>query len=302
MLDTPKPIQTDMNRFSIKDIENLTGIKAHTIRIWEQRYGILKPKRTPTNIRYYDANDLKSALRISLLNSFGYKISRIHQMTDGDMDGLIHKISDADFKLQILTNELLEAALAMDMERFERILNTHINKVGIEVAMEGLAFQFLEKIGVMWIANYLVPAQEHLASNILYRKLAVAVDGLPQPQSGPKVLLFLPEGEVHEMALMYVQYLLRKAGKIVIYLGTNTPLKDAAAACVTTRPDYVYVHLTAVAKDWEPTRYLKKLTEAIKDIPILISGGMLQRRQPDAVKGVRLLNSLAEVRDLIATL
>ncbi len=293
---------TDMNRFSIKDIENLTGIKAHTIRIWEQRYGILKPKRTPTNIRYYDAADLKSALRISLLNNFGYKISRIHQMTDGDMDGLIQKISDAEFKLQILTNELLEAALAMDMERFEGIFNNHIRKVGIEAAMEGLAFQFLEKIGFMWMANFLVPAQEHLASNVLYRKLAVAIDGLPQPQRGPKVLLFLPEGEVHEMALMYVQYMLRKAGKMPIYLGPNAPLKDAVATCTALQPDYVYVHLTAVAKDFDATRYLKKLTDAIKDIPILVSGGLLQRKTPTAVKGVRLLQSLTEVRDLIAGL
>ena len=119
-----------MNRFSIKDIENLTGIKAHTIRIWEQRYKILQPKRTNTNIRFYDAADLKLALRISLLNNYGYKISRIRQMQDSDMDALIQKISDAGFKLNAKTNELLGAALAMDMIAFEELINHHISTAG----------------------------------------------------------------------------------------------------------------------------------------------------------------------------
>ncbi len=294
--------QTDMNRFSIKDIENLTGIKAHTIRIWEQRYGILQPKRTTTNIRYYDASDLKSALRISMLNNFGYKISRIHQMTDSDMDGLIQKISDADFKLQVLTNDLLEAALAMDMPRFETLINNHVRRFGIEAAVEGLIFHFLEKIGIMWVANHLAPAQEHLASNVLYRKLAVAIDALPQPAEGAKVLLFLPEGEVHEMALMYVHYLLRKSGKIAIYLGPDTPLKEVAAVCEIMKPDYVYTHLTAIAKDWDPARYLKKFTETLQGVNLLVSGGMAHKKAAPAAKNVRFLLSLTEVKDAITNL
>jgi DNA-binding transcriptional MerR regulator len=291
-----------MNRFSIKDIENLTGIKAHTILIWEQRYGILKPKRTDTNIRFYDADDLKSALRISMLNNFGYKISRIRQMTNADMDGLIQKISDADFKLQALTNDLLEATLAMDMPRFETILNNQIRKHGIESTVEGLIFQFLEKIGLMWVANRLVPAQEHLVSNVLYRKLAVAVDSLPYHTHGRKVLLFLPEGEVHEMALMYVCYLLRKAGKTTIYLGPNTPLKEVEIVFSSAKPDSIYTHLTAVAKDWDPSRYLKKLSAATSGVPIYASGTVVHKYKPDGDSNVHLLFSLAEVRNALASM
>lgn len=291
-----------MNRFSIKDIENLTGIKAHTIRIWEQRYGILKPKRTPTNIRYYDAEDLKSALRISMLNNFGYKISRIHQMTEADMDGLIQKISDADFKLQILANELLEATIAMDMIRFETVLNNQIHKAGIEETMEGLVFQFLEKIGLLWMASYLAPAQEHLASNVLYRKLAMAIDALPFNATGKKVMLFLPEGEIHEMGLMYVQYLLRKGGRTPVYLGANTPFKEVQLVFEATRPDYVYTHLTSVAKSWDAGQYLKKLADVLKDTPLLVSGHMIQKKRPSGLENVRFLMSLSEAREALSAL
>jgi DNA-binding transcriptional MerR regulator len=291
-----------MNRFSIKDIENLTGIKAHTIRIWEQRYGILKPKRTPTNIRYYDAEDLKSALRISMLNNFGYKISRIQQMTEADMEGLIQKISDVDFRLQILVNDLLEATIAMDMIRFETVLNSHIRKVGIEEAMEGLVFQFLEKIGLMWMSSRLAPAQEHLASNVLYRKLATTIDGLPFNPGGKKVLLFLPEGEIHEMGLMYVHYLLRKGGRTPIYLGANTPYKEVQLVFEAARPDYVYTHLTAVAKDWDPERYLKKLAETLGNAHLLVSGSILHKKKPISLRNVRFLLSLDEVRCALAAL
>jgi len=290
-----------MNRFSIKDIENITGIKAHTIRIWEQRYGILQPKRTQTNIRYYDANDLKTALRISLLNGYGYKISRIHEMSDADMNALIRKISDEEFQLQIFTNELLAAALAMDTILFDKLLTQYIVKKGIEATIEGPIFQFLEKAGILWMTDHLIPAQEHLASNVLYRKLAVAIESLPMPsESASKVLLFLPEGEVHEMALMYVHYLLRKKGKMSIHLGQNTPFLEVISACQALKPDYLYTHLTAVTEGWDGNKYLQKLSEGLGHIPILVSGPLLHRRKIPKTANITLLYSLREVREIMA--
>jgi len=291
-----------MNRFSIKDIENLTGIKAHTIRIWEQRYGILRPKRTPTNIRFYDAEDLKSALRISLLNSFGYKISRIHQMTEEDMNGLINKISDADFKLQILTNELLQAALSMNSILFEQLLNNNIRKRGIEATIEGLVFKYLEKVGLMWMTNNLIPAQEHLSSHVIYRKLAFAIDQLPLEASGPGVLLFLPEGEIHDIGLMYVHYLLRKAGMQAVYVGANTPMQDVEAVYKVCKPHYLYTHLSSVAESLDGARYLKKLAESFPDARIMVSGGLLKKKKFQPAANMQFLYSLTEVRDAIAGL
>jgi methanogenic corrinoid protein MtbC1 len=190
----------------------------------------------------------------------------------------------------------------MDMVRFETILNTQIRRLGVEETMEGLVFQFLEKIGLMWMASHLAPAQEHLASNVLYRKLATAIDGLPFNTSGKKVMLFLPEGEIHEMGLMYVQYLLRKGGKTPIYLGANTPFKEVQWVFEAVKPDYVYTHLTAVAKDWDAGRYLKKLAEVLGSTPLMVSGGLVHKKMPASIKNVTPLMSLAEVRTALAAL
>ncbi len=179
------------------------------------------PKRTDTNIRYYDAEDLKIALRIVLLNNHGYKISRIHKMTGAEMNALIQKINDEKFKLQLLVNELLEATLAMDIDLFELLLNNYFKKNGIEKLVEELLFEFLEKIGLMWMTDRIFPAQEHLVSNVIYRKLAVAIETLSPKQetAAPSVLLFLPQGELHDIGLMYVYYILLKNNKNPIYLG-----------------------------------------------------------------------------------
>lgn len=293
-----------MNRFSIRDIENLTGIKAHTLRIWEQRYGILQPKRTPTNIRYYDADDLKLALRITLLNTYGYKISRIHRMSGDEMIAAIGDIRDKGFRIQAQTNELLEAMLAMDTIRLEELLNKHINRHGIEASVEELIFRFLEKIGLMWLTDRLFPAQEHLVSNIISRKIAVAIESLPTPDvtAGPSVLLFLPEGEVHDLALCYVHYLLRKYGKMPIYLGQNTPLKEAALVHNVRRPQYAYIHLTATTNDFDPVRYLSGLSNTLPGATVFVSGALLRSRRLPTLQNVRYLLSLEEVRETLVAL
>ncbi|MDR3681620.1 MAG: MerR family transcriptional regulator [Flavipsychrobacter sp.] len=292
-----------LNRFSIRDIENLTGIKAHTIRIWEQRYGILQPKRTDTNIRYYDADDLKVALRISLLNNHGYKISRIHQMSAHDMSSLIQKINDSGFKLQLLVSELLEATLAMDIDLFEELLNGYLKKNGVEDMVEQLIFQYLEKIGMMWMTDRIFPAQEHLISNVIYRKLAVAIETLPpkQPDAGPKVLLFLPEGELHDIGLMYIYYMLLKNGKAPIYLGPNTPLQDALLVYTHMKPEYVYIHLTAPANEFDVNKYVYKLEAHFKDSTVLLSGGAITSKKiVSRPHNVKILKNLEEVRNVLS--
>jgi len=291
-----------LNRFSIRDIENLTGIKAHTIRIWEQRYGILQPKRTDTNIRYYDADDLKIALRISLLNNHGYKISRIHQMSAHDMSALVQKITDSGFKLQLLVSELLEATLAMDIDLFEELLDGYLKKNGLEDMVEQLIFQYLEKIGMMWMTDRIFPAQEHLMSNVIYRKLAVAIETLPPKQAGagPRVLLFLPEGELHDIGLMYIHYILLKNGKAPIYLGPNTPLLDAALVYNQMKPEYIYIHLTAPANEFDVNKYVQKLGVYFKESTVLLSGGaIISKKIVTRPNNIKTLKSLEEVRNML---
>ncbi len=293
-----------MNRFSIKDIENLTGIKAHTIRIWEQRYGILQPKRTPTNIRYYDADDLKLALRVALLNSYGYKISRIHQMNHDEMNSLIGKVGDKDFRLQALVNELLEATLELNIDLFEQLIDQYIRRNGVEAAVEQLIFQFLEKIGLMWLSDRIYPAQEHLISNVIYRKIAVAIEGLPPKQGdeGPSILLFLPEGEIHDLGLLYVHYLLRKYHKNPIYLGPNSPLKEAAYVFHSLRPRFVYLHLTSIAEEFDAVRYLQKVSRQFEGATVFVSGSMLRAKKFQPPANMIFLYNLTEVKDAFLAL
>jgi DNA-binding transcriptional MerR regulator len=288
-----------MNRFSIKDLENLTGIKAHTIRIWEQRYGILQPKRTPTNIRYYDAADLKAALKVALLNSFGYKISRIHAMSSEEMSALIGKISDQDFKLRALVNSMLECALALDSFGIEEHINNYIKRHGIEKTIEVLIFEFLEKIGLMWMTDRLIPAQEHIASNVIYRKIAVAIEALPPQTSDqePSIMLFLPEGEIHDIGLFYVYYLLRRAGKTTLYLGSNSPFSEVQAVTQVKKLKNLYVHLTATTAEFDANRYLQRLTNAAPDCEIWVSGSILQHKKLNQIPRVHYLYSLQEVKE-----
>lgn len=293
-----------MNRFSIKDIENLTGIKAHTIRIWEQRYGIIRPKRTATNIRFYDAEDLKLALRISLLNSYGYKISNIHKMTNEEMSSLISKISDKDIRVQILVNDLLDATLSLDIDLFEQLLDGFVKKQGIEQTVEKLVFLFLEKIGLMWMTDRLNPAQEHLVSNIIYRKIAIAIEQL-QPKSPtdyPSILLFLPEGEIHDLGLLYVYYLLKKFRKDPIYLGPNTPLKEAKFVYEMKNPSYLYIHLTSIVEEFDANKYLQKLSSEFPDCTILVSGSMLHSRKYSQPSNMHFLYNLKEVREALLSI
>lgn len=293
-----------MNKFSIRDIENLTGIKAHTIRIWEQRYGILQPKRTPTNIRYYDADDLKLALKVSLLNNYGYKISRIHQMSDSEMSSLIQKVTDDEFKLQALVNNMLEATFNVDIDLFETLLDQYIRKNTLEQTVEQLIFLFLEKIGLMWMTDRIFPAQEHLISNVIYRKIAVAIEQLPpiSKDAGPAVLLFLPEGEIHDLGLLYVYYLLRKYGKKPIYLGPNTPLKEAEFVYEARKPEYIYIHLTSVAEEFDGNKYIQKIADVFTCEKIFISGSMLRSRKYHEHARVQFLYNLKEVKHALTAL
>lgn len=291
-----------MNRFSIKDIENLTGIKAHTLRIWEQRHKILIPKRTDTNIRYYDGDDLKQALRVSLLNKNGVKISQIQKMTHGEVDKKITEIVDTELHYQHLLNTLLECTVDMDIDKFEQLINKYIKRYGLEQAIEQIIFSFLEKIGMMWMTSKVFPAQEHIISNIIRRKLLLAIERLRQQgtaTSEKKFLLFLPEGEIHEIGLLYMYYQLLKAGNAVIYLGADAPLDQVEFVNDALNPDFLYTHLTSVSKSFDLNSYIYKLSAIHPEEVIYVSGTMTQTENIGQVpENVVIISSLAEAKGI----
>jgi DNA-binding transcriptional MerR regulator len=148
-----------MHAFTIKDLENLSGIKAHTIRIWEQRYSFLRPQRTTTNIRYYTNDELKTVLNIALLNKYGYKISHIDKMSAQEVREKIVSLSPAEAQQERLVNDLLQYMIDLDTEKFEDLLDNYIMMKGIDKAISFLIFPFLDKIGILWLASHIHPVQ-----------------------------------------------------------------------------------------------------------------------------------------------
>ena len=211
-----------MDAFTIKDLENLSGIKAHTIRIWEQRYNFLNPSRTDTNIRYYSNEELITLLNIALLNKYGYKISHIDKMEPIEMKERILSLTQSEAQLERIVNELIECMVDLRIDDFESVLDFQIASKGIEKTITQIIFPFLERIGILWVTSRVNPAQEHLVTNIIRQKLIVGIEKtLPTLQADATALLFLPEGEHHELGILFMYYLLKTRGVKVLYLGAN---------------------------------------------------------------------------------
>ena len=292
-----------MNSFTIKDLENLSGIKAHTLRIWEQRYNFLKPSRTFTNIRYYSNEELKKVLNIALLNKYGFKISHIDKMNEAEMNEKILSLSQMEAQQERIVNDLIKNMVDLDMNSFENTLDRFILVKGIERAITQIIFPYLEKIGILWMTNHINPAQEHLVTNIVRQKLIVGIEGVSTTLKLDKtVLLFLPEGEYHELGLLFMYYLLKKRGANVIYLGTSIPMNDVAYVVNLKKPDYLYCHLTTVGQSFNFDKFLLNIGKKFHDIPIIVSGQLTNTYEKKIHPPVYFKRSFPEVMEFVATL
>jgi DNA-binding transcriptional MerR regulator len=281
-----------MNSFTIKDLENLSGIKAHTIRIWEQRYSFLKPQRTQTNIRYYTSSELKTVLNIALLNKYGFKISHIDKMNEQEIVQKLYTLTDAQAQHEKLVNDLIGYMIDLDVEKFEVAIDKYIRLKGIERTIGHLIFPFLERIGILWQTDHINAAQEHLVTNVVRQKLIVGIDQMnPVIQTGSQVLLFLPEGEHHELGLLYMHFLLKSRGVKVLYLA-----KDVVSVTETRKPAKLFTHITCIPGSNKIERYLHFLRQHIPtQVPIIVSGTLAQRGPKPGLEGLDLKKSLHEV-------
>lgn len=292
-----------MNAFTIKDLENLTGVKAHTIRIWEQRYSFLKPQRTGTNIRYYNNEELKIILNISLLNKYGYKISHIDRMSPDEVKDKILSLSNSVAQQERVINEMIQYMIDLNVESFEDVLDDYIRARGIEKTINQIIFPYMERIGVLWITDHINPAQEHLVSNIIRQKLIVGIESIKTHMVVPRsVLLFLPEGEYHELGLLFIQYLLKSRGISAIYLGANVPLEDVQYVVDLKKPDFIYTHLTSVSSSFSFERFLGNLTRRFESTPVVISGRLTQAYEKRIPNKINFKRSLGEVMEFIGTI
>ena len=283
-----------MNHFSIKDIENLTGIKSHTLRIWEQRYGIPQPKRTATNIRYYDDEDLKLLLNVSLLNRQGHKISHITSMPKEELEQLVYSYSHDSKDTAIQLETLLAAMFNLDEPAFERILSSHLLKFGIEKTMIELFFPFLKRIGVLWQTGQVNPAFEHFISNLIRQKLIVAIDGqsASSKENAKKFILFLPENETHEIGLLFANYIIRARGHKTVYLGQNLPYTDLDAIVSHYKCDYIITVLTASPTKVGVQNFINSLAARFKKQTIFLTGfQVLETGKVDGPSNVKFVES-----------
>lgn len=282
--------------YSIRDLEKLTGVKAHTIRIWEQRYGLIEPARTDTNIRYYTDNELRHLFNISLLNRHGYKISHLARMQPEEIAVKVADITENSVGPNAQIDKMTLAMLHMDEYHFEEILSAYSWEYGFERSMIDLVYPFLDKLNVLWLTSKVGPAHEKFVSNLIRRKLMCAIDK-EQPGSlcdASCFLLYTPEHETQEMTLLFLHYLLRKRGQRVVYLGANTTLNDLRDTCQTLRPDFVYTIIQEPLSRQSVQAYVEAAAQASIGGQLLLSGMQLFINPIHLPPNAKILNGLPD--------
>lgn len=288
-----------MGVYKIKDIELLTGIKAHTIRIWEKRYGILKPERTDTQIRSYSDEELLQLLTISLLNKNGVKISRIAEMSPKEIISKAKALTHSQDNDTVI-EQLIVALIQMDETLFCQLLADLTRDHGISQMYETYLLPFLERIGVMWVVGTINPAQEHFISNLIRQKIIAEIDKLPVPEpSDKRILLFLPEHEWHELSLLFYQFHLRTEGIPTIYLGQALPYDALLKSIDFVKPTHIISSwLTAVDESYVHHYFSRLVKET--SAKILCSGYQIKLHANKIPSGTHTFASLEELKSQLA--
>ena len=286
-----------MSTYSIKDLEHLSGIKAHTIRIWEQRYDLVQPKRTDTNIRFYDDEDLKLVLNVSLLKENGLKISKIAKMTVAEMSEEVLRITEDNMRYPDQINALTIAMIDLNEERFEKIIATNTLKIGFEKTMINIIYPFLTKIGVLWLTGSINPAQEHFITCLIRQKIIVAIDGqfANTQENAPKYLLYLPEGEMHELSLLFSWYIIKARQNRVVYLGQNLPFRDLSKVQKYHKPDFIFTIITTSPGQDTIQQYINDLSSNFPDTRILLTGYQVVGQDLNFPENTLLFNKIEDI-------
>jgi DNA-binding transcriptional MerR regulator len=289
-----------MNYFTIKDIENLSGIKAHTFRVWEQRYKICIPQRKDSNHRFYDSNDLKNILKISYLYHQGLKISKIAGYNVDEMNNAAETYFKLDKTNEHYISRLLDASIDFDERKFENVFNEALSQNGIEVTIADIIYPYLERVGLLWLTDHVIPAQEHFTSNLINRKIILAIDKLVyQPKNnGKQIILFAPQKEHHEIPLLLLHFLLKKNGHQVIYFGVNAKINHVKSYTEEKPVTHLYFHMITNLTSQTPDEYISTLVEEFPGKEIVISGPFTNEAGVQS-KNVRLLKSREEVMKFV---
>lgn len=267
-----------MSHFSISDLEQLSGIKAHTIRMWEQRYDLLHPVRTATNIRMYSDGDLRRLLNVATLCSRGQRISQVARMSDVEIKAAVLACCDDSHDYHSQVNALLAAMLGFDELHLNQLLNEATARLGFENMMLRVAYPLLQRIGLMWLAYTVDLSQEHMLAHLLRQKLLAATGTLPiAPASARRWVLFLPADELHELALLFMNYVLRARGQHTLYLGQNLPLVGLLNVDAAYQPDGVVTVLTTQPERGRVAEFARELRGLFPEAQLVIYGALARQ-------------------------
>lgn len=257
--------------YSIKDLEKLTGVKAHTLRIWEKRYSIITPKRTPTNIRYYLDEDLKSILNIALLNRNGIKISKIAQMDESAIQKKVAEITDVDESFESQLDSLTISLLELDEEKFDKLMNKNFEQRGCTETMLEVIYPLLDKLALMWMSGSIKNVHEKFVSHLIKRKCDVEIDKAEITRQ-ETFLIFLPNGETNALSLHFLHFLIRDHGFKVINVGKEAELSDISDVLEIKQPEYVFTIINDAYEDDLYIKYIDQLYKLLPDTKIFMSG------------------------------
>lgn len=283
--------------YSIKDLEVLSGIKAHTIRIWEKRYNLLEPNRTDTNIRFYSNDDLRRILNVSLLVRNGHKISKVAVMSNDVVKEKILEITDLKTSEEDYIDRLMLFMLNFDNISFYNLTQEIIEKIGLEDATLKVFFVLFARIGTYWQVGSVFPAQEHYVTSIIRQKVIAEIDKLGMSARNAKTMLFfLPELEMHEMSLLYYSYLARKIGLNVVYLGQFVPFDDLQKIQSHLHIDYVFTAFINSFPKEELEEYLTQLKSTFSEQKIFITGWQLQQNNPALPRNIKIVQDYRDFK------
>lgn len=283
--------------YSIKDLETFTGIKAHTIRIWEKRYKILVPERTETNIRHYSEDELKYLMNISLLNKNGCKISKLAAHSQEEVSELVARQFDQSSCTEKKTDTLVRHLIDLDTTGFENSLDEMINEFGLQSTVVDIINPFMQKVGWLWQAGSITPVHEHFASNIIRTKLlrAITDEKIEQSEKPLKYTLFLPENEQHELGILFAYYLLHKRGHSILYLGQNVPVAELIKEDSATETDvYVTAFTTSSSLDKLVSRVID-FAGIIEPRTLFIKTHFWENKQQKFPKNVKIITSWTDL-------
>ncbi len=289
-----------MDNFSISELQQFSGIKAHTIRIWEQRYHALQPNRSEGNTRYYDSQQLRRLLNIVSLMNGEHKISELCAMTDKELFKLLDRsLAQTSQPYEYFISLMIASALEYDELQVDKIFSTALLRFGLRETYISILYPALVRFGLMWARDTLRPAHEHFITALFRQKILTATDSLPLPTSKEMWMLLLPQNEFHETGLLFANFLIRQSGRKVIYLGADVPLESLKEAVKALGPTCLLLFLVRKNDSEYDEELVKHFNRHFSDPSIYIACEPPRLGGSKKIKNVTALHSVQELEELL---